>query len=315
MYADSESIHTRRCIDYFVSRGHEVGFHVPQPQLLHALSVTDYGYQAVKDSSAPVVLTAMGEDLLSDIRKDPSLLARVSDVLRQAVLVTADSLELCRIARKMGASRVELVRFGADFAIFSPSGDRKSFRESLAVAEDVKLVFSPRALTRLYRIDWIARAAALVTARFPQVEFVFNTYRCDPQYRAQIENILERHDVAARFVGPFSPEQMHYAYLASECVISVPSVDGFPVTIFEALACCRPVVLARLTAYEELLEHKHSAMFVDSEEELAQAVIALLEDQELARRLAALGQQIAFKYGNLHTEMEKFERLLLSLLQ
>lgn len=309
LYADPTSIHTKRWVDYF-RRDHVIDWNLTSPDLLQALSVTCYGWDAASDASAPLVLTALGEDLLLDV-DEPQALRRSREALSRAALVTADSLELCEVARDLGAARVELVRFGADLRLFSAQGDPDSFRRSLDIPPHAPVVFSPRACAPLYRTDLIAAAAALVTAACPRAVFVFNAYRCDAQYRAEIE----RRWPETRFAGPFSGARMRDAYLAADCVVSVASRDGFPVTVFEALGCGRPLVLSKLRPYEELLTDGQHALMVDPHPEaIAEAILKVLGEPELASRLGTEGRKLALAHGDYYKEMERVERLLNSLL-
>lgn len=307
LYADPTSIHTRRWIDYF-QRRHTVGWDVASPDLLVALSVTRYGWEAASSSLAPVVITAMGEDLLMDV-ENPQAARRSQEALARAALVTADSLELCEVARRLGAARVELVRFGADLRLFTLQGEPARFRRELQIPMDAPLVFSPRACAPLYSIDLIAEAVSLLAARCPQVTAVFNTYRQDASYRAEVEARLT--SVEARFAGPFYETQMRDAYLAADCVVSMASRDGFPVTVFEALGCGRPLVLSRLRPYEELLtDGLHALMVEPLPESLAEAIQRVLEEPELAARLGDEGRRVALVHGDYEKEMERMERLL-----
>lgn len=313
LYADPASIHTKRWVDYF-QRRHTIASELPTPDLLHALSVTQYGWEAASNTSAPLVITAMGEDLLLDIEK-PQAAHRTKEALERATLVTADSLELCEVARRLGAARVELVRFGADLRLFSMQGEPERFRRSLQIPLDAPLVFSPRACTPIYKIDLIADAISLLAPRYAHATFVFNTYRCDPQYKAEIEKRLPS-GIRICFAGPFDGVWMRDAYLAADCVVSVASKDGFPVTIFEALGCGRPLVLSRLSPYQELIEDGLHALMVDpSPEALAGAIQRVLEEPALASRLGAEGRKVALAYGDYEKEMEQMEKLLNSVLQ
>ncbi len=309
LYADPASIHTRRWIDYF-RRSHVIDWNLTSPDLLQALSITGYGWDAASNTSAPLVLTALGEDLLLDI-DEPQTLQRSREALSRAALVTADSMELCEVARALGAARVELVRFGADLRLFSVQGNPDSFRRSFNIPPHAPLIFSPRACAPLYRIDLIAAAAAIVNDTYPHAVFIFNTYRCDAQYKAEIE----RRWPEVRFVGPFSEAQMRDAYLAADCVVSMASRDGFPVTVFEALGCGRPLVLSRLKPYEELLTDGQHALMVDLyPEALAEGILRVLGEHELASRLGIEGRKLALAHGDYYKEMERVERLLNSLL-
>jgi glycosyltransferase involved in cell wall biosynthesis len=70
-------------------------------------------------------------------------------------------------------------------------------------------------------------------------------------------------------------------------VASVPSSDGLPQSLFEAMACGTPIVLGRLPVYEEIVRDGAEALLVPLDTEaVAAAVCRVLRDPALAGGLA-----------------------------
>ena len=111
-------------------------------------------------------------------------------------------------------------------------------------------------------------------------------------------------------------ERVAELYRLADVVVSVPTSDSTPVSILEALACGRPVVTTDLPALREWITPGLSGLMVPQHDShgLAQALIQLLTDIELADRLKKIGPSIVETRANHQLEMEKMEQLYQKLL-
>jgi len=94
---------------------------------------------------------------------------------------------------------------------------------------------------------------------------------------------------AVVFEGALAREELPAVY-ASAAVCVVPSrFEAFGYTCVEAMACGRPVVASRVGGLAEIVEHEREGLLVAPEDPdaLAAAVIRLLGDPDLGRRLGA----------------------------
>jgi glycosyltransferase involved in cell wall biosynthesis len=94
-------------------------------------------------------------------------------------------------------------------------------------------------------------------------------------------------------------------------VVSVTLSEGFPVSIFEAMACGVPLVLGKIPQLEELLTQEQNALFVPKQDskQLAKAIIRLLKDETLRQNMIIANLDLVKKYGDFHAEMKKMEQL------
>jgi glycosyltransferase involved in cell wall biosynthesis len=77
-------------------------------------------------------------------------------------------------------------------------------------------------------------------------------------------------------------------------VLSVPSSDSSPRSVWEALACGRPVVVSDLPwARAELADGDNALLAALDADEVAHAIGRLLDDPGLAERLGAAGRALA----------------------
>ena len=141
--------------------------------------------------------------------------------------------------------------------------------------------------------DTAIRAAALVRAAGHDVTLTL-VGDCYPGYESVEEGLRdlagrERVDQVTVFTGFQDPAP----YVAGADVVLVPSrVESFGLVAVEALLLGRPVVAARTGGLREVIRDGETGLLVDADSprELADAVIRLLADPELATALGTAGR-------------------------
>lgn len=90
----------------------------------------------------------------------------------------------------------------------------------------------------------------------------------------------------------FVPEEKKWALLRKATLFVLPSVhESFSISLLEALACATPVVVRGGCAVTRRhVEQGQCGLWYDTEEELIEAVLLLLDDPDLARQLGAQGR-------------------------
>jgi glycosyltransferase involved in cell wall biosynthesis len=91
----------------------------------------------------------------------------------------------------------------------------------------------------------------------------------------------------------FLSEEEKYKLLRSSKLYLLPSYEeGIPITFYEAMYCGLPVVTYYLPTYEEIKDYIVSVPLGDVKK-LAEEIIRLLEDEDLALRLGDKGRKLA----------------------
>ncbi len=111
-----------------------------------------------------------------------------------------------------------------------------------------------------------------------------------------VAQAIERHGLrdAVTVLGNVSPERLPDVYRAADVVVSIPSSDSSPRSVWEALACGRPVVVSDLPWAREELEPGGQALLVQLDPgSIAAAISRVLDDADLAARLGHLGRALA----------------------
>jgi hypothetical protein len=120
-------------------------------------------------------------------------------------------------------------------------------------------------------------------------------------HRYDLENHIASHGLegVVRLVGAVPQDEVARRMAAADLFL-MPSIiaddgqmEGIPVALMEALASELPVVATRLSGIPELVEDGVTGLLVDPEDwdQIADSILRLVRDQELARRLGRAGRE------------------------
>jgi glycosyltransferase involved in cell wall biosynthesis len=263
-----------------------------EPDIVHAHYLPEYGWMAAREALAPLVCSAWGSDVLVGGRLN---VHRSKRALSGADLVFADSLHLAREARALAGRdvRVEVVRWGLDLERYSP-GDAAPARRALGLPEDNLVVAGVRGLRPIYNPELQLEAFARIRSACPGVRFLLKHPLMETP--AHIRDAIDRLGLgdAVTILGTVPEERLPDVYRAADIVLSVPSTDSSPRSVWEALACGRPVVISDLPWAREELNPGENALLVPLDAEaVAAAIRGLIDDPERAARLGAAGHALA----------------------
>jgi glycosyltransferase involved in cell wall biosynthesis len=262
------------------------------PDLVHAHWLPEPGWMAAREGLRPLVCSAWGSDVLGvrGIGRHRSKRA-----LQGSELVLADSVHLARATRELAGRdvRVEVVRWGLDLERFAP-GDRAAAREALGLAHDGALVLSLRGFDPVYNPELLLEAFGRVRKHQPDARLLLK-YPVN-EVPAGVRTAVERLglDGAVTMLGNVPSEQMPDVYRAADVVVSIPSSDSSPRSVWEALACGRPVVVSDLPwARDELEPGRQGLLAPLKAEAIATAIGRVLGDGAFSRRLGEGARSLA----------------------
>ncbi len=281
-----------------------------QPDLLNTHFLTGYGYWGHFSGFHPNVLTVWGDDVYVTPGENALKGWLARRALRSCEAVTGDSQDILSGCTRLGADPGKCYRvlWGVDFERFAP-GDATRWRTDHGFTPGDIVFFSPRSYTQpYYNIDTVIAAAARVSAAEPRARFLFSGYEGDPEpFRraASAAGILP----VTRMVGRLPHGEFAQALQACDVFISVPSVDATAVSLLEAMACGRAVIVSALASAMEWIRDGHSGLVVRPRDEqgLAEAMLQLagsaqLRDELGGRALATARQEAGFNQNMDHVD-------------
>lgn len=183
------------------------------------------------------------------------------------------------------------IRLGLELdRFFAADEQRGQLRRELGVGPGVPLIGIVARLVPIKAHEDFFAAARLVRESLPEARFVVVG---DGERRAELEALMEDLGLspAVRFLGWRRDLPAIYADLDVVTLVSLN--EGSPVALIEALAAARPVVSTAVGGVPEVVVHDETGLTVPARDPaaLAEAILRLLREPALARRLGAAGRR------------------------
>lgn len=135
-----------------------------------------------------------------------------------------------------------------------------------------------------------------------------------PDY-ARLEDLATEHNVAdcIRFLGRVSDEELVGAYQACDVFVMPSLREGFGIVYLEASACEKPVVGSNIGGAVDAIEDMATGFCINptSDSELVEAILAILNDPQLARRMGKDGRARVVEHFSPHALQMKLKQIML----
>jgi glycosyltransferase involved in cell wall biosynthesis len=291
------------------------------PDVVHGLYLSGYGWTAHALRRRPLLLSALGSDVL-DLDRRTALsfpsggtaygVWRTRRAVAAADVVLADSAAIAdAVVQHVPGTHTRIIRFGVEIRTASATA-RSEWRRRLRVGENDYVALSSRVIQPNYNIHTIIRAFAEIHDRIPESILVLKEYptSSDPDYRRRCFELIDELGIgeAVRTVGELEPEELLGLHTAADVYLSVPSRDGTAVSVLEAMAAGIAVVATDAPGIDPvILCADETALLVPPGDSaaLASAVVALAQDGELRARLVRRAAEIVRLYGNFDRELDR----------
>lgn len=253
----------------------------------------------------PVVVQVYGLDM---IYKHPLYQLAVRIFLPRCDAVLAISKDAQKIAVSLGVKpvKVRIITPGLDFTEFAAIPDVTPFKQQQELTQHLVILSAGRLAKRKGIPEFIRYALPQIVHVLPQVVFLVAgdnpslslTHKEDIKSRieAEIQEAgLQKH---VRLLGRVERDMLIDLYHACDLfvlpAIYVPGdMEGFGIVLIEASAAGKPVVSTRLGGIPDAVVDGQSGVLVAAAawEEMAQVIIALLQDGAKRQDLGAFGRQ------------------------
>lgn len=153
-----------------------------------------------------------------------------------------------------------------------------------------------RLLEPLYNVGCVLRAFALIQKRFPNASL---TVAADGWMRDELEQLARDLGLReTRFIGRVAFDDMPAMYDSADVYLTATNLDNMPSSITESMASGLPVVTTNAGGIPFIVTHEETCLMVacDDHEAMAREAIRLLEDNELAIRIATQARVSARKF-------------------
>jgi glycosyltransferase involved in cell wall biosynthesis len=204
-------------------------------------------------------------------------------------------------------ARFEVIPFGIDVAVFQPSS--KSFERSTIVIGIAKN------LTEKYGHTYLLQALPRVIAASPGFTVrvvILGAGPHESELKRQVREL--KIDQAVTFIGHVSDQKKIRDHFDTFDIFAMPSIlrsETLGVAAIEAGAMKIPVVASDIGGVPEAVRHMQTGILVKPRdiEALAQALITLIHDPEMRRRMGAAGRAHVEREFSIDTLMPKVDAM------
>ncbi|MDP8257706.1 MAG: glycosyltransferase family 4 protein [Candidatus Alcyoniella australis] len=257
-----------------------------------------------------------------------NLVERAENAVRAAAFRKADGVFAIsefteEMIRSVGVDqqRLCMTYCGVDPQAFTPEAGAGEVLARHGL-EGKRVVVSISRLIRRKGMDKALHAFGRVLERVPDAIYLIvgrGPYEKDLR-KIVAERKLEQHVVFAGFVPD---EELPQYYNASELFLlpcrEVPGgdVEGFGIVFLEANACIKPVVAGRSGGVVDAVEDGVSGILVDplDEQQIADAVVKLLQDRELAATMGRQGRERVLEKFTWQAVGQRFHRCIQNVIE
>lgn len=283
-----------------------------RPEIVNALYAGGYGFVAALSGFKPLVVTALGSDLLVDYPSSIIHRLQIDYAVRKASLVTTDADVLTDILVRSGTPPVKILKayFGIDEAVFYPAAEG-SDRDQHTGAR----IISTRNLHPIYEVERLIDALRSLLEHIDAHVVICG----DGPERGRLERKTVLLGLVDRigFRGRLGPETLAGELRAADVYVSTSRSDSTSVSLLEAMACGVPPVVTDIPANREWITEGENGLLVPPGDPLALAgaVRRIFEDRVFASRARELNRKLVREKGLWKKNMEIIERAFTRLVE
>jgi glycosyltransferase involved in cell wall biosynthesis len=223
-----------------------------QPDVVHAGPVQGPAFLASLVGFQPLLTMSWGSDLLVRAKRSPWMRHVTQFTLSHTKIFLADCQTVADETSRYGFPAEEIVRFpwGVDLDHFSAQNGLdagQALRRSLGW-EDRFVMMCNRTWSPIYGVDVLARAFASTVLENEDLRLLLIG---DGPLSGLIREILDPVMDKVHLPGWLSRGDLPGAYCASDLFISPSHSDGSSISLLEALACGRPVLVSDIPSNRE----------------------------------------------------------------
>jgi len=230
-------------------------------------------------------------------------------------IVVSDSLEkLLTSKRAISAKRVVKIYNGIELHKYHPAYSAGNLRIELGLSQDVPLIGSIGRIILSKGLEYLLEATKEILILYPEARLLIvgegplkNKLILKCKKLGIINNVI--------FTGFVNDTR---EILSSIDIFVFPSLsEGFPMVVLEAMAMAKPVVASRIDGVTEQISDGIEGILVPPKDSsrLAEAIIKLIRDIELAKSLGTSARKKAeaeFSVEKMISETEKVYQSLLT---
>jgi glycosyltransferase involved in cell wall biosynthesis len=258
------------------------------PDAVHAHYATSYGLIGALAGFHPYIISAWGSDLM-DFPENSFLKSQlIKYIFKKTDKILVTSKVLSTHAEKFSSKKIDIIPFGVDTNKFKPMEVQSVFKNDCIVIGTVK------SMEQIYGIDILIRAFAQLNRKFPTLNLrllLVGSGSRENEYKELVSNLNIKKQTF--FAGRIQHNDLVSYYNMMDIFVNISRNESFGVSVLEASACEKPVVVTSVGGLPEVAEDMVTGLLVppSDTEAVVRAMEKLVNDKNLRLTLGVNGRK------------------------
>ncbi len=261
------------------------------PDIVHAHYATSYGLLANLSGFRPYVVSAWGTDVMKFPDQNRLNAGILKSNLRRAAMVCATSNTIKEYIHKVVNCPVEVVAFGVDKDKFYP----------VQVNKKELIISCIKTLEKIYCIDILIEAYAIICEKHPNLKSRLLLVGPGSE-RQRLELLVKKLGIEEKveFTGRVDYGHIQDYFNLTDIFVNISEYESLGVSVIEAMACEKPVVVTDVGGLREIVEDGISGIWVPVKDiqATAGAIEKLVLSEELRKKMGKAGRNTVLKKYN-----------------
>lgn len=282
-----------------------------QPDIVHAHYATSYGLLGALSGFHPLVISVWGSDIFDFPRRSWLHRLLLHFNFRRADAIFSTSHVMAEETTRYTSKPIAVLPFGVDTEYFVPGSQRRIFGANECVIGTVKN------LETCYGIDDLLRAFAQIKQTYPLVPLKLLIVGGGSQLMP-LKQLAATLGIAAdtHFTGSVAHQDVAAYHQNLDIAVFPSRAESFGVAAVEAMSCAKPVIVTRVGGLLEVSDERSAIQVaVNDPPALAQAIINLIRDPDLAERLSQAARQRVVQHFHWPEQVQRMVQAYDNLLQ
>jgi len=243
------------------------------------------------------------------IKYAASWFSSASTNLGDQIVVPSPKFQRLLLAQKV-TRPINVIPNGIDLGIFKAEKKPGSLRNRLGIKSDAPILLTVGRMDPEKRLDFIVDAFEILSKRVPNAHLVFAG---DGSSRKGLEEKVSGTKAKDRihFLGMVNRAELPDILHDATIFLSASTTEVHPISVIEAIASGRPLVVVNDEAFEGMLENDQNGYTTPLDLEVyANTIADLLGDREKLERFGKYSLQLSEKYS-IEGQVKALEKLYL----
>jgi glycosyltransferase involved in cell wall biosynthesis len=248
------------------------------------LHVQHHYMPAIVLSGLPFILSTWGIEVLQLPHSNifSKSLAKIAAIKARAIIVDAECLKEIWIGLGIPETKIQVIPFGVDMAIFNPDVDGQSIREKYQISKKDVVVISTRPFYNAhYNVECLIEAIPSIIKTCENVRFIIKGSGPLEKY---LKNLVKKLGVTehVHFSGLVPYNKIPHFLSAADIYVSTCFIDSTSVSLLEAMACKLAPVVTDIPGNREWIRDGVNGLLFPPRNKavLAEKIIYLAENQK-----------------------------------